>query len=183
MAHQLSLQITDGLDCSTLIIRDASQWDPNIPIQNGFVEVMSPLGDCFYPFAFSAAGFGIIVGCSGLQICCTDCTPSESQLPDGNYDIKVSVDPNLKTIQEYNYFRNCNLYSKYIRTICDLRIEKCNLRPSEYLAKLQELRPVKELIDGAKWMAEECLNVKQALAMYNEAVVLLEQFNHDGCLR
>lgn len=182
MAHFLSLEITDGIDCSTLIIRDASVWDPKIPIQNGIVEVEAPLSGCFHTFPFTASGFSIVVGCSGLDLCCQDCLPSVAQLPDGNYNIKLSVDPNLKTMVAFNYFRTCNLYNKYINAVCNTRSQKCDLRPLEYEKKLDSLRSIKELIDGAKWSAEECLSVHQGLEMYNEAISLLEQYNHTSCL-
>lgn len=182
MAQSLSLEITDGIDCSTLIIRDASVWDPALTISNGIVEVQTPLSDCFYPFTFTASGFTIVLSCSSLAICCQDCPPSSSTLPDGNYNLKMSVDPNLKTMVEFNYFRNCELYNKYIKAICGTRAIKCDLRPDEYRQKLLSLRSIKELIDGAKWSAEECLDVPQALDMYNEAISLLQQYNHTSCL-
>lgn len=193
MAHSLSLEITDGIDCSTLIIRDASVWDITIPIQNAIVEVQTPLSDCFYSFPVGTStsiggnscgipGFGLALSCAQLEICCSDCPPSSSTLPDGNYNIKFSVDPNLKTMVEFNYFRNCELYTKYIAAVCGTRKMKCDLRPDEYRQKILDLRGIKELIDGAKWSAEECLDVKQALDMYNEAITLLQQYNHTACL-
>lgn len=190
MAHSLSLEITDGIDCSTLIIRDASVWDPNLTIANPIVEVQTPISGCFYPFTVAngvgscivTPGFSLILGCAQLEVCCADCPPGSSTLPDGNYDIKFSVDPNLKTLVEFNYFRNCELYNKYIAAVCGTRAAKCDMRPDEYRQKLLDLRSIKELVDGSKWSAEECLDVPQALEMYNEAIQLLQQYNHLSCL-
>lgn len=187
MAHSLNLEITDALDCSTLIIRDASVWDPNLPVQNAIIEVQTPLSTCFYSFTVTNScglvpGFGVALSCAQLQLCCMDCLPSSSTLPDGNYNIKFSVDPNLKTMVEFNYFRTCDLTNKYIAAVCHTREMKCDLRPDEYKVKLLALRDIKDLIDSSKWSAEECLNVHQALEVYNEAISLLQQFNHDKCL-
>lgn len=186
--HALGLEITDGINCSTLIIRDASVWDPNIPVINAIVEVQAPLSDCFFPFTVTNGtcgtiqGFGLTLGCAQLELCCQDCPPSSSTLPDGNYNLRFSVDPNLKTMVEFNYFRTCELYNKYIGAVCGTRAMKSDLRPDEYRQKLLDLRSIKELIDGAKWSAEECLNTQQALDMYNEAVTLLQQYKHISCL-
>lgn len=180
MAHILNTTISDGLNCSTLILRDASQWDPAIPVQNGIIEIKSPLSDCFYSFTFEK-NFNLVVGCSGLGICCQDCFPSEATIPDGNYEIKMSVDPNLKTIVSFNYFRECSLISNYISTACKVRNLKCDLSPKEYRDKLKDLRDIKNLVDEAKWMAEECLDVPEALTMYNEALQSLNKFNHKSC--
>lgn len=185
--HSLALEITDAVDCSTLIVRDASIWDQTIPIQNAILEVQSPLSDCFYPFSVTNScgtvpGFAVILGCSQLSLCCADCPPSTSTLPDGNYNIKFSVDPNLATIVEFNYFRTCELYNKYIQAVCTTRGMKNDLRPDEYRQKLLELRSIQELVSAAKWSAEECLDVKQALTIYNEAIESLQKYNHRTCL-
>jgi len=182
MAHSLSLDITAGSDCQTMVIRDTSIWDPLLPIQNGIVEVQSPLGTCFYPSPISGAGFVLVLGCGQLGVCCESCPPSTASLPDGNYNIKFSVDPNLKTLVEFNYFRTCSLYGKYIQTACATRSRKCNLRPDEYNSLLMQLRGIRDLIDGAKWSAEDCLDVPQAQEQYNEALQLLERYNHNACL-
>jgi hypothetical protein len=181
VAHILNINIKDGLNCSTLILSDASQWDPNIPIQNGIIEIKSPLSDCFYPFTFEQGFCSLVVGCSGLGICCPDCFPSEATIPDGNYEIKMSVDPNVKTLVQFNYFRECGLMSTYISTACKVRNLKCDLLAADYRKKLSTLRDIKNLIDEAKWMAEESGDITEALIMYNEALNLLNKFNHRSC--
>lgn len=180
MAHILNTTISDGPNCSTLILRDASQWDPAIPIANGIIEIQSPLSDCFYPFPF-VKDFNLVVGCAALGICCTDCFPSDATIPDGVYKIKMSVDPNAKTIVEFNYFRECGLYSSYISTACRLRNMKCDLTPLEYRNKLRQLRDIKNLIEEAKWAIEECADNVEGLAIYNEALLDLNKFNHRVC--
>lgn len=182
MAHSLSLSISAGANCQTMIIRDASVWDSLLPIQNGIIEVQSPLDSCFHPSSILDKGFTIVLGCGQLGICCQDCPPSTASLPDGNYNIKFSVDPNLRTIVEFNYFRTCDLYNKYIQTAYTTRTRKCNLRPDEYQLLLSQLRAIRDLIDGAKWSAEDCLDVPLAQEQYNEALQLLERYNHNACL-
>lgn len=185
--HTLNLQITDAADCSIIIVRDASVWDPNLVVQNAIVEVQPPLSTCFYPFSVTNScsgvpGFGITLSCGQLGLCCEDCPPSASTLPDGNYNIRFSVDPNLATMVEFNYFRVCDLMNRYISAICDTRGQKNDLRPDQYNRRLTELRGIKELIEGAKWSAEECTDVHQALEMYNEAITQLQHYNHRSCL-
>lgn len=185
--HTLNLQISDSNDCSLMIIRDASVWDPALVVQNAIVEVQPPLQDCFYPFTVTngcgvVPGFSVPVACGMLGLCCADCPPTSSTLPDGNYNIKFSVDPNLSTMVEFNYFRVCSLTNKYIGAVCGTRGQRSDLRPDQYNRKLLELRSIKELIDASKWSAEECLDIPQALEMYNEAISLLEKYNHRECL-
>lgn len=185
--HTLNLQISDSNDCALMIIRDASVWDPLLVAQNAIIEVQPPLQDCFYPFSItngcgSVPGFSVSLGCGSLGLCCPDCPPTASTLPDGNYNIKFSVDPNLSTMVEFNYFRTCSLMNNYIGAVCGTRGQKNDLRPDQYNRKLLELRTIQELISAAKWSAEECVDVPQALEVYNEAVTLLERYNHRECL-
>lgn len=185
--HTLSLQISDSNDCALMIIRDASVWDPLLVVQNAIIEIQPPLQDCFYPFSVtngcgSVPGFSVSLACGSLGLCCPDCPLTASTLPDGNYNIKFSVDPNLSTMVEFNYFRICSLMNNYIGAVCETRGQKNDLRPDQYNRKLLELRTIQELIYAAKWSAEECVDVPQALEVYNEAVTLLERYNHRKCL-
>jgi hypothetical protein len=185
--HTLNLQVTDTADCSVMMIRDASVWDPNLVIQNAIVEIQPPLGDCFFPFTVTnpcggIIGFSVAIACSSLGLCCPTCLPTASTLPDGNYNIKFSVDPNLQTIVEFNYFRNCDLTNKYIGAACWTRGQKNDLRPDQYNRRLKELQLIRELVDGSKWMAEEALHTEEALLMYNEAIVQLSHYTKKQCI-
>lgn len=172
--HNLSLDILDRGDCNKLVVYDTSLIDPLIPVTNTILEIKTPLVDDFKVFELTAGWKTYVLDCTQLCVCCGACN---TLLPDGLYEIKFSVNPNLTTMVEYNYFRVCQLWKQYLQKSCELRNNKARYSKAEYVLKLEELYNIRNMIIDAKAMAEDCLNVEAAYELYNEAKTLLNDKN------
>lgn len=180
--QKLEVKIDFSSDCRVLDIQDSSIYYNIDSVENLIVEIKPPGKDCFLSYEWTP-GFRHILNCSTLELCCVDCPNQYSLLPDGNYEIKISIDPNLKTVTEYNYFRICQLFKKYVSAICSLYKEKCDLKKIEFEKRVDELYRIKEMIMSAKYSAEECLDIESAIELYKEAESKLNLIsNGKSCL-
>jgi len=174
----LSLDPQNGTDCRTLRIRDTSVYENKENVFNAILEIKIPGESCFKAFDVSL-GFDMIFNCKSLNICCETCPEGFTDLPDGNYELKYSVAPNETTMVEFNYFRNCSQFKKYLNKSCELFSNKSSDTPKEFKKKVEALYELKELINSAKYSAEDCLDVDGALELYDEANKKL--INAKGC--
>lgn len=175
--HKLSLNIPKASDCSLLSIYDASYYDVNFPISNTILEIKPPGSCCFIPFDLDQGWCSKTLNCLDLSLCCDGNTCS--LLPDGNYEIKYSIDPNEFSMVEFNYFRVCQLWSNYTSEVCKYQDIKCNLSKSEKEEFKNRLYNIRNMINDSVILSEECLNVAAAYELYNEAKNLLT--NGTGC--
>lgn len=175
--HTLSLIFPDTTTCNNLIIQDGSSYNLEFPITNTILEVKLPESCCFISLTLDAGWCATVLDCVDLNTCADkyNCIG----LPDGNYEIRFSVDPNLNSMVEYNYFRICQLWNIYIKKVCQLRVTKCDFTIKEYKKHLDKLYYIRSMILDSKILAEECLDVDAAYELYNEAKTLLNESK--GC--
>lgn len=169
--HNLSLIFPDTTSCDKLTIQDGSCYNENFPVENIILEIKPPNECCFTSFSLTEGWCSKTINCEDLNICCSHCSP----LPDGNYEIKYSVDPNLTLIVEFNYFRICQLWNSYIQKVCELRLSKCDFTHKEYKKKLDKLYDIRNMILDSKILAEDCLKVEEAYELYEQAKTLLNE--------
>lgn len=172
------LDITYNLtnNCSTLKIEDNSTYDTLQPITNTILEVKPPGKTCYIPFDLAVGWCSKVLNCSDLQSCCG--SPADSILPDGIYDIKYSLDPNLKMIVEMQHLRVCQLNKSYIAAICELQNNKYKILKKDYKLEIDRLYYIRGMIQDAISMVEECLDKVRGLELYQEAKKMLEY----GCI-
>jgi hypothetical protein len=179
--QKLDVKVDFNSDCRVFSIQDSSIYHNVNLVENLIVEIKPPGVDCFTSFEW-VPGFNFVLNCSTLNLCCVDCPNEFSLLPDGNYEIKISIDPNLKTITEYNHFRVCQLFKKYISQVCQLYKDKSDMKKNEFENKLDSLYRIKEIIMSSKYSAEECLDIQSALELYKDAEEKLNILsNGKGC--
>jgi hypothetical protein len=173
--HNLSLIFPESTSCDKLTVQDGSCYNENFPVENIILEIKPPNECCFISFPLTEGWCSKTFNCEDFGICCSPCSP----LPDGNYEIKYSVDPNLTLMVEYNYFRICQLWSQYIKKVCELRLSKCDFSKREYKKELEKLYDIRNMILDSKILAEDCLHVTEAYDLYEQAKTLLNE--SEGC--
>lgn len=174
--HTLSIIYGNNTTCKSLTLQDASIYDATLPLQNIILEIKPPGKECFTIFNLSNGWCSKTFSCIDFDLCCSSTTCTV--LPDGIYEIKYSVDPNLYTMIELDHFRVCNLYRSYIDAICELRTNKCSYSHKAYKEKTKLLYDIKNMIADAVILVEECLDKEAGIALYEEAKLLL---NAKGC--
>ena len=175
----VNLYIPETYDLSTLRIEDNSIYSQ--PATNAILEIRTPVDTCFIVFNEPFDCKSISLNCINLKLCTSNCSGSGTHLPDGIYDIKYSVNPNLFTMVEFFHFRTTSITKRLASTLCTFFSKKCDYKKSEYNHLLNELMEIHFLITGAKWKAEECLEKSEALALYESAVEKLNNFDNGSC--
>ena len=174
--HTLSITYANNTACKALTLQDASIYDAIAPLQNSILEIKPPGKSCFTAFNLLTGWCSKTFACIDFDLCCI--SDDITVLPDGIYEIKYSVDPNLSTMIELDHFRVCNLYKNYLYAICELRSNKCSYSHKAYKLKTKSLYDIKNMIADAVILVEECLDKESGIALYEEAKLLL---NAKGC--
>jgi hypothetical protein len=163
-----------------MIVEDRSDYDGKT-VLNPVLEIKAPGGNCFIPFYPLVGWCSKIINCSSLKICCVNCPVQFSDLPDGIYEMKYSIDPNVYTIVEFSHFRTSSLHKQLTETMCSFFSKKCDYVRSEYKMLLDKLMEIKFTLDASKWKVEECLENQEGLDLYEKAKTLLNEFTTTGC--
>ncbi len=172
----LSLHIPETFDLRTIKIDDNSTY--KAPPSNGILEVRPPSANIYTTFYLTLDWKSKVLTCVDLKLCYGT---SRANLPDGIYDMRYSVDPNLATMVEFQHFRTTSLSKRFTQAVCSFFGKKCDYKKSEYKVLLDKLIEIQFTIQAAKYKAEECLEKQEALDLYNTAVELLNQFDDGPC--
>lgn len=181
MISELLLNFNPGTSLKSFMIEDASIYNPNLPITCGQLSVKAP--GFTYPHTFEPLPeFKLKINLGNLGLQNTDSVNCLGELPDGNYEIRYSINPNDKLFVEYNYYNVAKLNSLYIKQLCNYFNNMCNMSKKEQTAETDRLFEIRQLIEYAKHSAEDCGDVNQADDLYNSAKDKLNKRNEcKGC--
>ena len=169
---ELFLEFKPTKGCKSFLIKDVSNYNPDLPITCNQLLVKVPgftYGHTFEPLS----NFELLVNMSNVGISKHGPLP---QLPDGNYDIKYSINPNDKLFVEYNYYSTCQLQEDYINAALNLYKSENPLS----FKSIDKLFEISNLIEHAKLAAEDTNNIYIANDLYNQAKTKLKELEN-GC--
>ncbi len=181
----LSINYKNTYNCKTLKIEDESIYDSHLEVDNVILEILPPGKTCFIQFPLSKYWGSKLFNCSLLELCCVDCPSSMSELPDGVYDMKYSIAPNIKTLVEFSHLRVCQLETRYSQILCKFFSNKCNYTKEEIKNLEGKLRKIDDTLQAAIYKVEDCNEKQEGLDLYDEANSLIKEFeNKDehGCV-
>lgn len=177
--HQLDITYHNTYNCKTLRIEDNSIYDENVEIINPILEVKPPGLLQYIPFTFANKKWkAITLNCSTLELCCTKQPCKLTEIPDGIYDIKYSISPNLKTMIEFSHMRVCKIMSNYIKLIGLFLSSKYTRQIKDNDCIEKELVEIKDLIDNSIYAVEELLDSNLGLELYEEALNRIKKLNN-----
>ena len=168
MISELLLNFDYTPSCKSFTIKDASIYNTVLPVTCGQLTVKTPGFTCEHTFEVLPE-FEIKINLGNLGIQNVNDPTCLKVLPEGNYEIKYSINPNDKLYVEYNYYNTCQLHNEYIKAICKFLNNKCDMTKKEQQLEIDRLFEISNLIDYAKVAAEECGDIKMADKLYNEA--------------
>ncbi len=173
--HILSLEVPTVANCEILSIRDTSQYTSLLPIDCAELLITSP-GFNSPALVSVTPNFNLnIVACDlGLQT--TDCTSTNSDLPDGVYVIRYSVSPNDKVYVEYNHLRISKILTLYFKILCDIDIQACE-PSSDQKELIDRVYYLRTLIDAAVAKVEYCGSPNHGMDIYNFALKELQKIS------
>jgi len=176
MISELLLDFIPNTSCKLFTVKDVSLYNENLPVTCGLLEIKAP-GFTYVVNTEVERDFEQKVTMSFLQLQ-SQGAKYNNPLPDGNYEIKYSINPNEVLFVEYNYYSTCNLYNNYISQLCDYFNKSCELTQAEQEKEMERLFEISTLLDNVKISAQECNDVPTADRLYEKAKQLLEKH---GC--
>lgn len=177
--HILSLDIPETLNTKIFRVVDTSTYSTDLGITCNRLQILLPgyLEEVILEILPNSEN--VFNACT-LHLQDTNCDVALSQLPDGIYTIRYSVAPNDKVWIEYNYLRIAQTLNTYYNILCSI-----NLTGAEPLAgekeKLNKLRMLKMMLEGAKAKVEFCNNPQQGQLIFNYAKKQLDKLNCTYC--
>lgn len=172
--HYLDLFIPTHTSLNSFEIRDVSLYDSHIPVTNAILEVFPPSSENHGYVGHKAKGFSVIINSYMLKL--STSAGAHPPLPDGVYRIKYSVKPNDKAFVDFLYFRNAEQVDSLMKAASNLLKNQCMYSRRFFSQKQKELLWLRQLIDSAKYEAEENRDECKAIELYNEATLLLKSF-------
>jgi hypothetical protein len=177
--HILSLDIPETLNTKIFRVVDTSTYSTDLGITCNRLQILLPgyLEEVILEILPNSEN--IFNACT-LHLQDTNCDTALSELPDGIYTIRYSVAPNDKVWIEYNYLRIAQTLNTYYNILCSI-----NLTGAEPLAtekeKLNKLRMLKMMLEGAKAKVEFCNNPEQGQLIFNYAKKQIDKLNCTYC--
>ena len=177
--HILNLTYSNNKNCKLLTIQDNSYYDISFPITNVIFEIKPPGADCFIPFTLTHPWCSKTFSCLEFKMCCIG---ESTVLPDGIYEIKYSLDPNLNTLIEIQHLRVCQLMTLFTTVLGNYLSKKCNLTIKEKEEVEKKLSEINDMINAAIYSVEECLDNEEGMKLYEEAQKRLKELeNGESC--
>lgn len=160
---------------------DTSHYCETEEIENFLVEVLPVNLSTWVTFKVKQ-GFNLALNSSNLRYNKVKSTSELIDLPDGIYEFKMSVKPNILNIHHFYHLRTTLMKVSIQKKFNDLISDKCNIDKKDYHKNREALRNIDEYLSAAKWMIEECGDKKKGIELYEFAKSLLKEYDNEcGC--
>lgn len=178
--HYLDIIYHNTYNLKSLKIEDNSIYDEDLDVDNLILEVKPPGSLGYEHFYFANKKWkSITLNCATLKLCCTKQPCKFSDLPDGIYDMKYSINPNLSTLIELSHMRTSKIMSNYAK-LTGLYFSNRHLYTRKQNDQiLEELLLIKDTIDASVYAVEERLDNTLGIELYEEAAKKIKNIN-DG---
>lgn len=166
---KLDISIVNTYNSSVLSIADVSYYPTGFVINNPYIEITPP-GFPKQTIIFSPKSLNVFNSIQ-LQTSGDTCI---TNLPDGIYKLKYSIQPNYQNYVERSYLRIDNLMEKFDSAFLKIDINECDTKIKENMrAKLDE---IEIYIQAAMAAANKC-NDKLAYDLFLKASKYLDNLN------
>lgn len=180
--HTLSLEAPDTLNKCILRVVDTSVYASNVAISCPLLQITIPgfKNPVNFPDTEIQPAFNLNITACDLGIQKTQCGTEFSDLPDGIYILKYSVEPRNLVYVEYNHLRITKALWKLQALYCDLDLATCD-PGSDKRKKMNTLREIESYLKAAKAKVEFCHEPEKGMELYNYAIKLLDKMNCKSC--
>ena len=170
---KLDLVYMDTHRADSFAIGDVSTYPTGFIKVNPTLEITVP-GFAPKSIAFTPSSIQVY-NSNTLGITCDDC--EHSNLPDGIYKVKYTLNPAYQYHVERSFMRTNIIYSKLDSYFLKLDFIQCDLAIRD--AQKKVLDTIEFFIEGAIAAADKCMDAK-AMELYNTANEMLDKFNKNG---
>lgn len=176
MISQLDIYIEKILNPKLLIVKDASWYNPDVAVTNAKLDLQYPNSTSYVNIPVGK-NFTYMINSNTIGLTNVSRSDALAELPDGIWTIKYSICPNEELFVEYTFLRNVKQLIRYHNLFCQIEIERCNRK--QYSEDLETIRGIKDIIDAAEYLANDCGKYEKAIELYDYADGLLNEFTKD----
>lgn len=177
--HQLYLDFPDSTNEGILRIEDNSIYTSSIPVNCLTLEITPPGYSSPTVITGLSQGFKLHLNACNMGMLVTGCDESCPILPDGIYNIRLSVSPNTTVYVEYNLMRVVCTLNKWYKTLCWINSTPCSPSP-DTLTLIRELQIIYNQIMTAKHLVEDIHDYEVGMEMLLYARKKLSEISR-GC--
>lgn len=175
---ELSLEVSDGTNPLVMRLFDTSYYCDDEEIENYLVQVL-PVNKSVWITFNVAKRFSLAVNSSNLRYNRPKEASQLIELPDGIYEIRQSIKPNIHTLVTFFHLRTLEIKKK-LRAQFDILVsDRCKITRNDFFIHRDKLREIDEYIDAAKYSVEECNDKVKGKELYDFASKLLEQYTNE----
>lgn len=178
ISTELSLEVSNNTNLKVIRLYDTSFYYNNQAVENYLVEVL-PVNKTTWIVFNVDKHFQLVLNSSNLHYKKVDKAEDLLDLPDGIYEIKQSIKPNLKTLNHFYHFRIIEILNRLQKERDTLFNDKCDISKTEFIINRDRLRDIEEYLLAAKWKVEECHDKVKGKEMYEFARKLLEKYSNE----
>jgi hypothetical protein len=175
---ELSLEVSNGSNIRVMRLFDTSHYYDEDTVENYIIDVLPVNKDRWVSFNVQK-GFSLILNSSNLRYNRAKDEDELADLPDGIYEIKQSIKPNIHTLNHFYHFRITEALNKLGKSRSELLSDKCSISRTEYLQNRDKLRDIEEYLWAAKWLVEEDHDKAKGKELYDFATKLLEHYSNE----
>lgn len=176
---ELSLEVSDSSNPKVLRVFDTSHYCNEV--ENYLLEVL-PVNKSSWVTFHVFKDFSLALNSSNLQYKKVGTVEELIDLPDGIYEFKQSIKPNIHTLNHFLHLRTTELQNKISSERLKLINDVCLLKREEFEMNRNKLRNIEEYLLAAKWSVEECTDKVRGKELYDFSSKLLEQYTNEcGC--
>lgn len=175
---ELSLDVSNSTNTKVMRLFDTSHYYSDETIENYLIEVL-PVNKSSWVSFNVAKNFSLALNSSNLRYKKASDASDLIALPDGVYEIKQSVKPNLFTVSHFYHFRITDLENRIKSERKKLLRDECKISREEYIMQRDTLRDIEEYAMSAKWTVEECADKKSGIELYTFANKLLDRYSNE----
>lgn len=157
---------------------DTSHYCSDEAIENYIIEVL-PVNKSTWISFNVAKGFSLALNSSNLRYKRVTEPSGLIALPDGIYEIKQSIKPNLFSVVHFYHLRTTESEGKLKAQMQKLIKNECKLSREEYYRNRDKLIDLYEFIKAAKWQVEECGDKVAGKELYEFTNKLLETYTNE----
>lgn len=181
MANELSLEVPQISNPKVIRIYDTSIWDPDVIVVSRKLDIIPPGYSSSVTFTV-VEKFDMIYNSSNLGITTTTNPSDMSNLPDGIYVIRFTVQQgDTEQWVEYNHLRQVCLLKDYYKALCTLNFYPCDTLDVDLDSKRKELMTIRAYIDAAKAKVEWCGAPSEGMDLHLFAKKMMDRFSLEKC--
>lgn len=176
--NELSLEVSNSCDQNIMRLYDTSLYCDDLEVLDNYLIEVLPVNKTSWITFHVTKDFSLALNSSSLQYKKVSDISGLIHLPDGIYEFKQSVKPNLHTLVHFYHLRTVELSHKIRHQWDKLIGDECKISKEEFYKNRDGLREIDEYLLAAKYKVEECLEKKKGKELYDFTKKLLEQYTH-----